>query len=183
MRESKRHLSKRKLKIIGAAAIISFVILLLIPILTLVLYPWEVDPSLFFPARNCRGDGFSVLYYNHTDRSDDVFKRFFKYKYIEDIENDKFYDFAQARDKCKELNSTLWEILDGVEEWEAVISMAREKDLTGIWLNAKVTGSCPDYSDTCLENEAGTTITKLLKLRFLTLPTNQLAEMILTSLA
>ena len=151
MRESKRHSTKRKQQIGAAAALITFFLLLFIIILTLVLYPWEVDPALFLPTRNCRGDGFSVLYYNHTDRSENVVKRFFKYKYVEDIEKDKLYNFAEAKDKCTELNSTLWEILDGPEEWEAVISMAREKDLTGIWLNAKVTGSCPDYSNTCLE--------------------------------
>jgi hypothetical protein len=87
-------------------------------------------------------------------QSENVAKRFFKYKYIEDIENDKLYNFTEAKDKCKELNSTLWEILDGPEEWEAVIGMAREKDLTGIWLNARVTGSCPSDQVTCLEAEA-----------------------------
>jgi hypothetical protein len=32
--------------------------------------------------------------------------------------------------------------------------MARDKDLTGIWLNARVTGYCPSGQPTCLENEA-----------------------------
>ena len=64
------------------------------------------------------------------------------------------HNWSQAKDKCTELNSTLWEILDGAEEWESVISMAVEKDLTGLWLNARVIGSCPDDHTTCLENEA-----------------------------
>ncbi len=35
------------------------------------------------------------------------------------------------------------------------MGMAREKDLTGIWLNADVKGSCPnDGRETCLDNEA-----------------------------
>ena len=46
--------------------------------------------------RDCKGDGFSVLYYNHTNHAGKVSKRFFKYKYVEDIENDKFYNFHQV---------------------------------------------------------------------------------------
>ena len=87
-------------------------------------------------------------------QAEEVSRRFLKYKYIEDIEKDQLYNFYQARDKCSELNSTLWEILDGEEEWEAVIGMARDKDLTGMWLNARVTGWCPEDRSTCLETEA-----------------------------
>jgi hypothetical protein len=52
-----------------------------------------------------------------------LLRRFFKYKYIEDIEKDQLYNFYQAKDKCHELNSTLWEILDGADEWESVIRL------------------------------------------------------------
>jgi hypothetical protein len=64
-RDSK--LSSRKL-LIGGAAVSILTLLILIVILTLVFFPWQVDQSLFLPTRHCKGDGFSVLYYNHTDK-------------------------------------------------------------------------------------------------------------------
>lgn len=111
----------------------------------------KVDHRIFIAARNCSGDGFSALYYNKTDSSGHATLRFFKYKYIEDIQNDLMYNFnqvmigyrsfiylyiviidykktllvIQAVEKCLEMNSTLWEILDGHDEWKGVIAMAR----------------------------------------------------------
>jgi len=52
--------------------------------------------QFYFSARNCSGDGFSSLYYNKTDFYGNPKKIFFKYKYVEDMENDRMYNFNQV---------------------------------------------------------------------------------------
>ena len=69
-RESK--FGNRKIRILTALMTLCGIAVILIVILVLLLYPFEVDPAVFFPERNCRGDGFSVLYYNHTNRVNQV---------------------------------------------------------------------------------------------------------------
>ena len=44
------------------------VVAIIVVVLVIFLYPFEVDPAIFAPTRNCRGDGFSILYYNHTNK-------------------------------------------------------------------------------------------------------------------
>ena len=44
------------------------VVAIIVVVLVIFLYPFEVDPAIFAPTRTCRGDGFSILYYNHTNK-------------------------------------------------------------------------------------------------------------------
>ncbi len=64
--------------------------------LVLIMLFAKVDHRIFMAARNCSGDGFSALYYNKTDSSGHATLRFFKYKYMEDIQNDLMYNFNQV---------------------------------------------------------------------------------------
>ena len=51
------------------------------------------------PARkDCKGDKFNAVKYNHSDAGKRE-ERFLKYLFVEDEENDDFYDFAKAKVK------------------------------------------------------------------------------------
>jgi hypothetical protein len=84
--------------------------------------------------------------YTFTDRHGNTHNRFLKYKFVENLENEEFYTFDGALNACKELDSTLWGLVDGEEEWDSVIGMAESEGKSSVWINGKVVGSCPGIS-------------------------------------
>ena len=56
---------------------------------------------------------------------------------MDDTLNEELYNFPRVREECRQLNSTLWEILDGRDEWEAVMKMAKDMRRGQLWINAR----------------------------------------------
>ena len=48
---------------------------------------------------------------------------------------------------------TLWEVLDGSEEWKATIEKLIHLKKTNVWLNGRAIGICPDGSYKCLQSK------------------------------
>ena len=63
--------------------------------------------------------------------------RYLKYRFVDDTLNEELYNFPRVREECRQLNSTLWEILDGRDEWEAVMEMAKDMRRGQLWINAR----------------------------------------------
>jgi hypothetical protein len=63
----------------------------------------------------------------------------------------RLHDFSGAKKACEDLGATLWEVLGGKEEWDAVIEMAKREGKKNLWLNGKATLSrCSgDFSRFC----------------------------------
>ena len=57
---------------------------------------------------------------------------------MDDTLNEELYNFYRVRDECRSLNSTVWEILDGRDEWESVMEMARDMRRGQMWINAQI---------------------------------------------
>ena len=123
------------------------------------------DKRLHSPSRNCpANDDFKSLEYDaNSVCTGPNTKRYLKYKFINDAKHFRYYNFEHAKQQCEALNSSLWEILDGQPEWNAVMKVAKDKDRTNLWLNAKVVEACPNNEnkteedisdDTCKHNEA-----------------------------
>jgi hypothetical protein len=100
------------------------------------------DPVL----QDCKGDNFESLTYTFTDSKGETHDRFLKYKFVEDSTSDEYYIFDGALNACKDLGSTLWGLVDGKEEWETVIGMAKSEGKSSVWINGRVVGSCPGTS-------------------------------------
>ena len=86
------------------------------------------EANLFLPSLNCSDDGFSELMYHVTSTCLNTHSRYFKYKLIDDTENYQFYDYWSALKECQRLNSSMWEVLDGESEWNAVIGSIKKLD-------------------------------------------------------
>ncbi len=93
--------------------------------------------------QDCKGDNFESMTYTFTDRHGNNHDRFLKYKFVEDSASDEYYTFDGALNACKELDSTLWGLVHGKEEWDSVIGMAKSEGKSSVWINGKVVGLCP----------------------------------------
>ena len=92
---------------------------------------------------HCKEDGFEAITYTLKNSGKEDKKRI-KIKFVEDTENDEYYNFEAANAECKKLAASLWEIADGQPEWEAVIQKAKKEDKSSMWLNANTSNShCP----------------------------------------
>ena len=67
--------------------------------------------------------------------------KFIKLLFVEDVINDEYYNFQDAKNACIKLESSLWEIADGQPEWDAVIQIAKTLNKSSMWLNAETTNS------------------------------------------
>ncbi len=92
---------------------------------------------------DCEDDYFDSMTYTFTDSHGNTHERFLKYMFVEDSASDEYYTFDGALNACEELDSTLWGLVDGEEEWVTVISMAESEGKARVWINGKVVGSCP----------------------------------------
>ncbi|MEI8270635.1 MAG: C-type lectin domain-containing protein [bacterium] len=99
-------------------------------------------------------DGFTQLGYTFTDENGKSQDRIIRYKFIDDNVNDEYYVFNSALKACENLDSKLWSIQDGKDEWEAVINMAKNEGKSSVWINGRGIKNCPDGSTTCLDAEA-----------------------------
>ena len=95
--------------------------------------------------QDCQADNFESLTYTFTQNntSSNQNKRFLKYKFVEDVENDEYYTFDGALNACIDLDATLWGLADGQEEWDSVIGMAKKVGKASVWINGKPVGKCP----------------------------------------
>ena len=100
---------------------------------------------LNWPSIDCRGDGFYDMTYVLNNSCGENLKRYVRYKFVDDVVNDMFYNFSRAKYECEKLGSTLWEVLDGEPEWKAFIDIAKELLRSSLWLNAKVVGECDEH--------------------------------------
>ena len=100
---------------------------------------------LNWPSMDCRGDGFYDMTYVLNNSCGENMKRYVRYKFVDDVVNDMFYNFSRAKQECEKLGSTLWEVLDGEPEWNAFIGIAKELLRSSLWLNAKVVGKCDEH--------------------------------------
>ena len=91
---------------------------------------------------DCKADGFESMTYTFTDGHGKPQEKFLKYKFVEDTTKDEYYIFDEATKACKELKSTLWGIVDGKEEWDSVMEMAKSENKGSLWINGMVKGVC-----------------------------------------
>jgi hypothetical protein len=59
--------------------------------------------------------------------------------------------FYESQQICDSKNSSLWGLQDGREEYEEVIFKLMKMNITEIWLDGEVVGTCPEGRYTCLE--------------------------------
>ena len=119
----------------------------LIIIIVTVVFILVVVATTFLSAPNdCKDNIFESMTYTFTDRHGNTHERFLKYKFVDNLENEEFYTFDGALNACEELDSTLWGLVDGKEEWESVIGMAKSEGKARVWINGKVVGACPGIS-------------------------------------
>ena len=64
--------------------------------------------------------------------------RYLKYRFVDDAMNEELYNFNRVRTECLSLNSTVWEILDGRDEWDSVMEMAKDMRRGQLWINAQI---------------------------------------------
>ena len=93
------------------------------------------------PKQNCKGDGFEQICYNVTESDGGKTIKCIKFLFVEDVINDEYYNFQDAKNACIKLQSSLWEIADGKPEWDAVIQIANKLDKSSMCLNAQTTNS------------------------------------------
>jgi len=139
---------------------ILFIVILLLLIVTIpIFYLYYVIPKqtcdeqtmLNWPSMACRGDGFYDMHYFLNNSCGVNLKRYVRYKFVDDIVNDMFYNFSRAKQECEQLGATLWEVLDGQPEWDAFIGIAKNLLRSNLWLNAQIVGKC----DEPLNNTSG----------------------------
>ena len=85
----------------------------------------------------CVNDIFDFIDPNIACLSNPPLFRYLKYRFVDDTLNEELYNFPRVREECRQLNSTLWEILDGRDEWEAVMEMAKDMRRGQLWINAR----------------------------------------------
>ena len=107
---------------------------------------------LNWPSMDCRGDGFTDMHYFLNNSCGVNLKRYVRYKFVDDIVNDMYYNFSRAKSECEKQGSTLWEVLDGEPEWNAFIGIAIELLRPNLWLNAKVVGECDDMQNATMDD-------------------------------
>ena len=91
--------------------------------------------------QKCIGDKFEQICYNVTESDGGKAIKFIKLLFVEDVINDEYYNFQDAKNACIKLESSLWEIADGQPEWDAVIQIAKTLNKSSMWLNAETTNS------------------------------------------
>lgn len=74
-----------------------------------------------------------------------------KYKFVEDSLEDEYYTFPKAVEACHALDSVLWDVQGGEEEWLRLVAMAQAENKQSMWINGKPVGQC---LGTCLEEDA-----------------------------
>ena len=106
--------------------------------------------------QNCQNDGFEQTSYDVTKPDGSKIKKFVKFRFVEDVPNDEYYNFEDAKYACIKLGANLWQIADGHAEWDAIIKIAIKTEKSSMWLNAVTNSSkCPDEKrEVCRESEA-----------------------------
>jgi len=135
------------------ALILLVSIVLLLTIIIPLFYFYYIIPKqicdeqnmLNWPSIDCRGDGFYDMTYVLNNSCGYNLKRYVRYKFVDDVVNDVFYNFSRAKQECEKLGATLWEVLDGEPEWNAFIGISKELLRSSLWLNAKVVGECDEH--------------------------------------
>ena len=141
---------KTSKKIIAALFLVVFALLVVLAVVLICVTSRSSDDK-----QNCQNDGFEKTSYNLTKPDGTKIKKFVKFLFVEDIDNDEYYNFGQAKNACIELGANLWEIADGHAEWDAIIKIAIKMDKSSMWLNADTNSSnCPDMKNVCKESEA-----------------------------
>ena len=120
------------------------------------------EKRFFLPSTNCSTDGFSEVRYFVNNTCLTTNKRYLKYKLIDDIDNDQFYNYTSAQKECQRLNASMWEVLDGQPEWQVVIENIKKISRSNVWLSAQVLENCQQNTDgsiqeddlTCKHNDA-----------------------------
>jgi len=93
---------------------------------------------------SCDGDGFTGL--NFISKYNKPF--YLKYKILDKD------TFESSYKKCKDLDSNLWQILQGEPEYNAMFNAAKNAGVTDMWIDADPVGDCPGNDYYCLEDEA-----------------------------
>jgi hypothetical protein len=57
------------------------------------------------------------------------------------------------------LNSSLWAVRDGDEEFRKVFSKLKQLNTTQVWIDGRVFGKCPDGGYTCFEGNDNVDLT------------------------
>ena len=91
--------------------------------------------------QQCIGDKFEQICFNVTESGGGKTNKCIKFLFVEDVINDEYYNFQDAKNACIKLESSLWEIADGQPEWDAVIQIAKKLNKSSMWLNAETTNS------------------------------------------
>ena len=91
--------------------------------------------------QKCIGDKFEQICFNVTESDGGKTIKCIKFLFVEDVINDEYYNFQDAKNACIKLGSSLWEIADGKPEWDAVIQIAKKLNKSSMWINARTTNS------------------------------------------
>lgn len=148
--ESLTFISKKKKLFIYVIAVIFIFLFFLSLILAFVagyLVAKTLKNSINSECFSCKNDGFSYMVYEVNGTAKTL-----KYKSITSM-NEKMY-FGNVSNYCKLLNSSLWGVLDGETEWQAMVINLRNNPTMEIWLNGTTVEKCPSGSTDCKKNEA-----------------------------
>ena len=87
-------------------------------------------------------DDFAVANYTipHADGHPTI--QIIKFKFVEDPSTQDLLNFDDAKNACMKLNSTLWEIVDGQTEWDALLPLIKANTSASVWLNGEPKGQC-----------------------------------------
>jgi hypothetical protein len=125
-------LCDRCLKVFAAAVaiIIAIVVVVVVVVLAVML---SVDDG----GGNCQNSNFTSLPVQGQSA--------LKYMFVTRTPK-RQYNFVDAKKACEDQGATLWEVLGGRDEWEAVIEMAKREEKTNLWLNGKTPSRCAGQS-------------------------------------
>jgi hypothetical protein len=97
---------------------------------------------------DCSGDGFKSVTFNDST-GNEVYLKFMAFE--KETQVYQLYSFPEAVDECEAKNATLWQVILGQEEWEAIIEPLKSKSRSGVWLHGRMEEDCSTEVNCCVE--------------------------------
>jgi len=110
-----------------ASIVVSIVILCVVVVVMCEVYGGKQD---------CSGDGFMEARFNSSFTRE---SEYLKYKVLSRNAMDA------AKEGCVGENATLWEVLQGGNEWDSIYQSLSEDTRRAIWINAKALETCSEH--------------------------------------
>jgi hypothetical protein len=115
-----------------------------ISIIVIILFTFDNKAKASFSTASkvdCSGDGFKSVKFNDSTGSE-VYLKFMAFE--KETQVYQLYNFPEAVEECKAKNATLWQVILGQEEWEAIIEPLKKVSRDKIWIHGKMEEDCSD---------------------------------------